>query len=101
MFVYVIKCKHTGCEKKYVGMSTTPVRKRMYGHRSNLVAGKEPHLLQHHFTKVHQPSDMIIQIIDVGENSKSTREKESYWMRELNTIYPYGMNDRTGYQRNT
>ena len=95
MFVYLLRCKHPGCEMTYVGMSTTTVRKRMYGHRGNLLAGKEPHLLQHHFTKVHKPSDMIIQIIDVGENSKSTREKENYWMREINSIYPYGLNDRT------
>ena len=95
MFIYFLKCKHAGCEMKYVGMSVNSVRKRMYGHRGNLVAGKEPHLMQYHFTKVHQPSDMSIQIIDIGENSKVLREKENYWMRELNTIYPYGMNDRT------
>ena len=70
--VYLLKCKHPGCEMKYCGMSTTTVRKRMYGRHNNLTAGTEPHLL--HFTTVHQPSDMLIQIINIGENSKSIRK---------------------------
>ena len=60
MFIYVITCKHPDCKVKYVRKSTCTVRKRMHGHRNSMTAGKEPHLLQHHFTKVHYPSDMYI-----------------------------------------
>ena len=94
-FIYLITCKHPGCLMKYTGKSTCTIRKRMYGHRNNLTAGKEPHLVQHHFTKVHQPSDMFILPIELVEDGKILGERETYWMREINTIFPYGLNDRT------
>ena len=95
MFIYVITCKHPGCKIKYTGKSTCIVQKRMYGHRNNLTAGNEPHLLQHHFTKVHKPSDMCILPIEIVQNSKELAARENFWIRELNTVFPYGLNDRT------
>ena len=55
-YIYLLYCNHPGCEMKYVGKSTKTIRQRMYGHMNNLTAGKEPHLIQWHFTKVHRPS---------------------------------------------
>ena len=94
-FIYLIYCNHPGCEMKYVGKSTQTVRGRMYGHRSHISKGTEPHLLQWHFTKVHQPSNMIVKPIELINESTDIDERENYWMREINTIFPYGLNDRT------
>ena len=73
IFIYVITCIHPDCKVKYVGKSTSTVRKRMYGHRNSMAAGKEPHLLQRHFTKVHNPSDMYIEIVQ-DRKELSSRE---------------------------
>lgn len=94
-FIYLLHCNHPGCEMKYVGKSTQTIRGRMYGHRSHLATGKEPHLLQWHFTKVHQPSNMIVKPIELITGSTDIDVRENYWMKEINTIFPYGLNDRT------
>ena len=94
-YIYLLYCNHPGCNMKYVGKSTTPIRKRMYGHRNNLTAGKEPHLLQWHFTKIHQPSNMVIKPIELITGTMNINNRENFWMKEINTVFPYGLNDRT------
>ena len=82
MSIYVMTCKHPGCKIVYTSKSTNTVRKRMYGHWNDLIAGKEPHLLQHHFTKVHKPSDMCILPIEIVQNAKDLTDRERLWIRE-------------------
>ena len=95
-YIYLLSCNHPGCKMEYVGKSITTIRKRMYGHRNNLTAGKEPHLLQWHFTKVHQPANMIIKPIELITGNMKINDRENVWMRkEINSIFPFGLNDRT------
>ena len=91
--IYLISCKHPNCCVKYTGRTHHAICRRLSLHRANIVAGTEGPAMLHHFTKVHQPSDMIIKVIEIC--SKDTiKERERFWINELNTAFPYGLNDR-------
>ena len=77
---------------KYIGFTTTPLNKRLSGHSANIVNGTGVVMLQH-FTKIHNITDMIIKLLEYCEG-KFLRAKEKFWMQELNTIFPYGLNSR-------
>ena len=47
-----------------------------------------------HFTKYHNVDDMVIKPIEFHDDIEKLREREKYWIRELNTVFPYGLNDR-------
>jgi len=78
---------------KYIGFTTTPLNKRLAGHRANIVNGSEGLLMLKHFTKVHNIIDMVIKPIEFNDR-EFLRNKEKFWMQEINTIFPYGLNDR-------
>ena len=91
--VYLISCKYIDCQMKYVGFTTTPLNKRLSGHRGNIINGTEGLVMYEHFTKVHSITDMIIKPLEYCDG-KFLRTKEKFWMQELNTIFPYGLNNR-------
>ena len=91
--IYLITCKHMECHMKYVGFTTNPLNKRLAGHIANTIQGSEGYLMMNHFTKVHSITDMIIKPIEFND-VEFLRCKEKYWMPEINTIFPYGLNDR-------
>ena len=64
----------------------------MSGHRANIINGTEGFMLNH-FTKHHNVTDMVIKPIDICD-SKVLHEREQFWIQELNTIFPYGLNSR-------
>ena len=47
-----------------------------------------------HFTEYHNVDDMVIKPIEFHDDIDKLREREKYWIRELNTVFPYGLNDR-------
>ena len=47
-----------------------------------------------HFSKYHNVDDMVIKPIEFHDDIEKLREREKYWIRELNTVFPYGLNDR-------
>ena len=91
--IYLITCKHIECHMKYVGFTTTPLNKRLAGHRANIVNGTEGCLMFKHFTKIHNITDMVIKPIEFND-VEFLRSKEKFWMQEINSIFPYGLNDR-------
>ena len=91
--IYLISCKHPNCSLKYVGRTNHAISRRLALHRANIVAKTEGPAMLHHFTKIHQPSDMIIKAIEVCSKA-DIKERERFWFRELNTAFPYGLNDR-------
>ena len=78
---------------KYIGFTTTPLNKRLSGHRANIVNGTECVVMLQLFTKIHKITDMIIKPLEYCKG-KFLRAKEKFWMQELNTIFPYGLNSR-------
>ena len=76
---------------KYVGYTTTPINKRLSGRRANIVNGSKGKAMLLHFTKIHPVTDIvIIKPIEYCSISE-LRTREKFWMRELNTVFPYGV----------
>ena len=91
--IYIISCKQNDCHMHYVGYTTTKLNKRLSGHRANIINGTEGKIMLEHFTKHHQICDMVIKPIDICDK-ELLKNREKYWMQELNTIFPYGLNNR-------
>ena len=95
--VYLICCKHPGCEMQYVGQTICTVAKRMSSHKSSIRTSKGCKILSEHFTQVHSLEDMSITLIELLDQSLNLKEREIIeegWMKRLNTLYPYGLNVR-------
>lgn len=93
LVIYLISCKQPNCCLKYVGRTNHAINRRLALHRANILAGTEGPAMLHHFTKTHKPSDMIIKAIEVCAKN-TIKERERFWITELNTAFPYGLNDR-------
>ena len=91
--IYLISCKAHNCHMKYIGFTTNPINKRLSGHRANLINGSEGKAMYNHFIKHHSVTDMIIKPIEFCDKSM-LRVRERFWILELNTVFPYGLNDR-------
>ena len=96
--IYVIKCRHPGCQYQYVGHTVNTISQRMSSHRSSIVKGAGCKVLKDHFTRVHSVKDMCIMPIAPLPEKKTTlkerEELEDSWMLKLNTVFPYGLNVR-------
>ena len=74
--------------KKYVGQTIRPVEERFRGHKSgNLFVDKE--------IQKYGVENFSLEVIEECKTIKQLREREIFWMVELNSIYPngYNMND--------
>ena len=89
--IYLIGC--TKCQMKYVGFTKVQLNRRFSEHRSHIRCGTESYVMLHHFTKHHGIGDMTIKILEICALDK-LREREKFWINELNTSFPYGLNDR-------
>jgi hypothetical protein len=78
--VYLLDC-HV-CGSQYVGESVQPFNKRMNEHRSDLTKKTLLPVSQHKID--HNPS--------CKENQRQKRE--SFWIRELRTLHPEGINKK-------
>ena len=101
--VYLLTCE--GCNIQYPGETTIPLHKRINIHRTSK-KGCE-HFIEH-FSTTCSGHSFTIQVIeklpsngydvsgDVCEDMLEKRlDREDYWMKELRTIYPYGLCERT------
>ena len=87
--IYLITCKVPNCHMKNVGFTTTPLNKRMSGHRANLTNNTEGIPMLNHFKRYHSISDMVIRHIEFCDKDM-LRIRERYWQLELNTAFPCG-----------
>ena len=94
---------------QYIGQTVNSLNTRLKGHRSGLNTGNEPKFVREHFTKIHNPSNLTIRPIcsvpsvscdkdtdnSVRKNlTKSLKSLEDQYILKLNTLFPYGLNDR-------
>ena len=96
IIIYLISCRNPSCCMKYVGRTYHAINRRLSLHRANILRGTEGPAMLQHFTKIHQPSDMIIKAIEIC-SSANIKERERFWIAELNTAFPYGLNDRVNH----
>ena len=94
--VYAIKCAE--CHETYIGQTMRPLRARIAQHL-NCIEAKTTHHMSHHFNKSHQikhfnflPLEKIEDSIPPREAERLLQQKETYWIRRLSTLQPFGMN---------
>jgi hypothetical protein len=85
------------CGSKYVGENVQPFNKRMNGHRSDLTKKTLLPVSRHFVSPGHSLEDFgrsKIYIIDHNPSCKENQrqKKESFWIRELQTLHPAGIN---------
>ena len=90
----------------YLGQTVNSLNTRCIGHRSGILRGTGSKFVTHHFSKVHNPSDLRITPLrsvttsDCDPNTfkksltSELRKVENDFILKLNTLYPYGLNDR-------
>jgi hypothetical protein len=91
--IYVIKCMR--CHKQYVGQTDRLLKERLNNHRSDIKL-KKPTAVGLHFNLEHHSfTDLRIFPIFYLESrdTHANRAVECAWMKRLNTIYPFGLNN--------
>jgi len=96
--IYLVSCRRCGIQ--YVSETGLELHKRMNGHRYT-IRNKKMTLLAEHFSGdggcniSHFTVQPIEKIETNDENVKSARlKREAFWIKELRTLTPYGLNDR-------
>ena len=88
--IYVITCSK--CNSQYVGKTKQQLRKRVYGHRASSKSNQEQ-VLYKHFNSECEFENAKFRIIEKPiESDLST--KEDFWIKEVMSIYPFGLNDK-------
>ena len=78
-------------DKQCVGKSTTSLKERHNKHRHQLRNKTEA--LGQHFSSCGA-ENFQLQVIELVQECADLRDREGYWMNELRTLSPYGMNLR-------
>lgn len=75
-----------------------PLRARIAQHLNN-IKSKTAHHMSHHFNGSHRikhfnfvPLEKIEDSLPPKEAEKLLKEKETFWIRKLSTLQPFGMN---------
>ena len=99
--MYLISCAK--CDQQYVGETKQKVSARLSGHRSSIKKHANTFIARHFNLPGHTMDDIRVQPIEhitrnPGETEKDITirrlDRERFWMLELGTMYPYGLNDR-------
>jgi len=87
--IYMVTCHR--CSKQYVGKTQNSLRERHYGHRREIDTLSSP--LGKHFGEICGIDSWRIQIIDKCQ-SHELKSREAYWMHEVKSLAPSGLNIR-------
>ena len=100
--VYLISCRQCGFQ--YVGETSQLLRCRINQHRACILRPNPTTLIAKHFASTgHSLEDLqvmpIEQLTPKPNKSQSSidqrrRNREEFWIRELGTLDPYGLNDK-------
>lgn len=98
--IYLISCSRCGIQ--YVGETSQKLNLRMNNHRA-AIRGQKNTLLTEHFRGdndchidhcIVQPIEKIDDMGSKQDLKKKRLEREAFWIKELRTLTPYGLNDR-------
>ncbi|PJE77901.1 hypothetical protein CI610_03169 [invertebrate metagenome] len=93
--VYLLSCKK--CKMQYVGETSTKLNIRINNHRCSIKQNRPDFPVARHFNlPSHSWKDMQVVAIDHCPtwNETKRRSRERYWITNLQTCYPRGMNER-------
>ncbi len=79
---------------QYVGQTCRKLKDRVLEHRRSVLNGKLVTYLAMHFWEVdHNIDDLQVLIAEVVSTESSLQKRELFWIKLLNTAYPFGLND--------
>ncbi|KAM4706588.1 uncharacterized protein O3C94_014103 [Discoglossus pictus] len=87
--IYLITCKT--CKKQYVGQTKQIMRRRFVDHLSRINCQKSMLVSQHFCMVGHSKQDISLVVIEQVHNNNIS-QRERYWIRELGTLTPNGLN---------
>ena len=92
--IYILTCGT--CKLQYVGETETEFNIRLNNHRSFYTKGRNCPITRHLLRTGHTFDNITFQIIEVNQNWDSERRKqrERFWMHQLRTLGPDGLNER-------
>ena len=95
--IYLATC--TICNVQYVGSTATPFKVRFRNHKSDMKNNRSRCELAVHFnSKAHRLEQIrfmvIEQILNVSNLPQILTKREAYWMAQLCTSHPHGLNKR-------
>ena len=96
MFVYIITNIISGM--RYVGQTVRTLNKRLNQHVYESKSGQKCAYLHSAIAK-YGAEAFVISLLDVASDQQELNAKESYWIKELNTLAPNGYNLRAGDNR--
>ena len=106
--IYVIECKK--CEMQYVGETRCNLKTRLQRHLSDIRTRKDTSVAIHfNYDCVSDlnVADLIIYPIEIipdqgssYKNEKKLLMRESFWIKELNSLEPFGLNRKIAQKRN-
>ncbi|CAH1248813.1 Hypp8431 [Branchiostoma lanceolatum] len=95
--IYMIQCKK--CGTQYVGETGQTLANMMNGHRSFIKTDKDTPISAHFNQPSHTVADMEVvglEKLEYGRTEDLTRQRrlsrESYWIHQLRTLHPEGLN---------
>ena len=90
--IYLLEC--ATCGLQYIGQTEEQLNKRMRNHRSDVKCKPNSSLAKHLSLTDHEHNfdELKVTIIEQIPNKESRLERESFWIRELNTFTPNGIN---------
>ncbi|XP_064158050.1 nuclear GTPase SLIP-GC-like isoform X3 [Anguilla rostrata] len=87
--IYIIQCQK--CPAQYVGKTTTTLQRRFKDHKSAITHGHHRPISDHFNNNGHSLKDLILFPIEQVTGFKALKEREFYWIRELETM-AHGLN---------
>ena len=101
--IYIIQCMK--CKVPYVGQTRCSLKSRLQHHLSDIRNDKDTTIAEHFNYDCVSSNNLadlwiypIEQIPDQGsahKNLKKLLKRENYWIKELGTLYPNGLNKKT------
>ena len=92
--IYLLSCKICGCQ--YVGETARALNKRIIEHRAAIKKNDVHSYCYQHFNGTgHSKDSFSVSILEVvGTDKSKLLDRENFWIRILNTAYPFGLNDK-------
>ncbi|XP_030047084.1 uncharacterized protein LOC115461429 [Microcaecilia unicolor] len=88
--IYLITCGKCGLQ--YVGQTQQCMFERFTDHKSRINCKKDLPVSQHFNQSDHSLEDIKLTIIESVSKIDDLNKRETYWINELQTLHPHGLN---------
>ena len=88
--IYLVTC--TKCNIQYIGETGRTLRERFNNHRSDIYLNKNTAIAKHFNEILHEYKHLSVFPLETILDTTARRDKESYWIKILQTRHPSGLN---------